>query len=72
MPDLASENFLGGPVLQTTGLQMSEIELELELELIQTHITQKPVLRVSAGACRFAQQTSAMFETKRVQSVQKL
>ena len=25
-------------------------ELELELELIQTHMTQKPVLRVEAGA----------------------
>ena len=25
--------------------------LELELELIQTHITQKPMLRVEAGAC---------------------
>ena len=33
-------------------------ELELELELIQAHITQKPVLRVQVGACRIEQQTS--------------
>ena len=32
--------------------------IELELELIQTHMTQKAVLRVEVGACRFAQQTS--------------
>ena len=32
---------------------------ELELELIQTHMTQKPVLRVDVGACRFAQQSTA-------------
>ena len=31
---------------------------ELELELIQAHMTPKPVLRVEAGACRLAQQTS--------------
>ena len=31
---------------------------ELELELIQTHMTQKPVLLVEVGDCRFAQQTS--------------
>jgi len=34
------------------------LELELELDLIQTHMTQKPALRVEVGACRFAQQTS--------------
>ena len=28
---------------------------ELELKLIQTHMTQKTVLRVEVGACRFAQ-----------------
>ena len=33
--------------------------LELELELTQTHMTQKPMPRVEVGACRFAQQTSA-------------
>ena len=38
-----------------TGDQM---ELELEFELIQTNMTQKPMLRVEVGACRFAQQTS--------------
>ena len=32
--------------------------IELELELIQTHMTQEPMLRVEVGACRFAQQTS--------------
>ena len=37
---------------------LDELELELELELIQTHMTQKPVLRVQAGACRFAQHRS--------------
>ena len=31
---------------------------ELELKLIQTHLTQKQVLRVEVGACRRAQQTS--------------
>ena len=30
---------------------------ELELELIQTHMSQKQMLRVEVGACRFAQQT---------------
>ena len=38
---------------QGGGSQQEEIlqqELELELELIQTHMTQKPVLRVEAGA----------------------
>ena len=34
-----------------------ELEFELELEQIQTHMTQKPVLRAEIGACRFAQQT---------------
>ncbi len=27
-----------------------DLELELELELIQTHMTQKPMLRVEVGA----------------------
>ena len=31
-------------------------EHELGLELIQTHMTQKPVLRVEVGVCRFGQQ----------------
>ena len=31
---------------------------ELELELIQPHMTQKPVLRGEVGACRFTQLTS--------------
>ena len=33
-------------------------ELELELELVQSHMTQKPVLRGEVGACRFMQLTS--------------
>ena len=36
--------------------------LKLELELTQTHMTQKPMLRIEVGACRFGQQTS---KTKR-------
>ena len=32
--------------------------LKLELELIQSHMTQKPMLRGEVGACRFAQLTS--------------
>ena len=28
-------------------------KIELELELIKTHMTQKPILRVEVGACRF-------------------
>ena len=35
-----------------------QCESELELELIQNHMTQKPVLRVEVGAFRFAQQNS--------------
>ena len=31
-------------------LVRSQLELELELELIQTHMTQKPMLRVEVGA----------------------
>ena len=34
------------------------IELELELELIQSHMTQKPMLRSEVGACRITQLTS--------------
>ena len=33
-----------------TSTRSTGFELELELELIQTHMTQKPVLRVEAGA----------------------
>ena len=33
-------------------------QLELKFEIIQTHMTQKPVLRLEVGACRFAQQSS--------------
>ena len=40
---------------------------ELELELIQSHMTQKPVLRGDVGACRFTQLTST---AKRQQSIQ--
>ena len=40
---------------------------ELELELIQSHMTQKPMLRGEVGACRFTQLTST---AKRKQSVQ--
>ena len=29
--------------------------IELELELIQTHMTQKPMLRLEVGTCRVAQ-----------------
>jgi len=36
------------------------MQLELELELIQTHMTQKLMLRVEVGARRFAQQTSTV------------
>ena len=39
-------------------------ELELELKLIQTHMTQKPVLRVELGACRFAQQRSQSYNPR--------
>ena len=35
-----------------------ELELELELELIQSHMTQKPMLRGEVGACRITQLTS--------------
>ena len=31
-------------------LSWNELELELELELIQTHMAQKPMLRVEMGA----------------------
>ena len=31
---------------------------ELELELIQSHMTQKPMLRGEVGACRITQLTS--------------
>ena len=31
---------------------------ELELELVQSHMTQEPVLRGEVGACRFTQLTS--------------
>ena len=34
------------------------MELELELELIQSHMTQKPMLRGEVGACRITQLTS--------------
>ena len=34
-----------------------EGELELELELIQSHMTQKPMLRGEVGACRITQLT---------------
>ena len=39
-------------------LETEEPELELELELVQSHTTQKPVLRGKEGACRFTQLTS--------------
>ena len=34
------------------------LELELELELIQSHMTQEPMLRGEVGACRIKQLTS--------------
>ena len=37
-------------------------KLELELELVQSHMTQKPVRRGEVGACRFTQLTSTANE----------
>ena len=36
--------------VEAQGFSGSQIELELELERIQTHTTQKPMLRVEVGA----------------------
>ena len=39
--------------------ETGQAALELELEVIKTHTTQKPMLWVEVRACRLAQQTSA-------------
>ena len=46
------------PAHPTTDELCTELELELELELIQSHMTQKPMLRGEVGACRITQLTS--------------
>ena len=37
-------------------IRRAELELEFVLELIQIHTTQKSVLRIEVGACRFAEE----------------
>ena len=39
------------------GLRPTLLDAELELELTQSHMTQKPILRGEVGACRFTQLT---------------
>ena len=49
------------PIESASGIFSSGVEVaceELELVLIQAHLTQKPLRRVEVGACRFAQQTN--------------
>ena len=44
---------------------------ELELELVQSHMTQEPILRGEVGACRFTQLTSTAPRQQIVQEVER-